>query len=443
MNILIKFLSFIGLTLLSTQIIALPIDWSGGFTADTTLIKSYRRTVLEGTVPANSGSQEIEVAQGDSKNASFQTYIFKLSPTIIINDAATLKGEITTNYGRTEKLGDSRSTSELAGTDNLLYAYNSISGQSLNFSKLYLEYYSDTASYKIGRQGFDWGLGAIYNSGKNSFDRHSFARDGIVAQFKIGNFNIFPFWSKISQGETLTKTSTVTEYGINALYRNHESEITFGISYNSKKGSSNSQLTSDANTDSDKSLGTTDIKITDFYFSKTWKDFSLSLEIPLISGDLGNVFNSSTKTKYKSRAIIFESLYEKSHKWSFGFNFGSIGGTTGSTEKFEALYLNPNYHIANLLFRYNLNAVSDNQQFILTLTLQMHNLLNLQRTIQATSGTQVIPLYGQKLIKWRKMVLLPLTMLRIKCLQLQANKKVTLVLSLMQILHTSGIKKFQ
>ncbi|MFA5583699.1 MAG: hypothetical protein WDA09_05750, partial [Bacteriovoracaceae bacterium] len=73
---------------------ALPIDWSGTFGVDSHYLSNIRRTtdrVDEGS--RKQGSQQIA---GSDKGASFQSYIFKLNPTIIINDGVTLKGELST-----------------------------------------------------------------------------------------------------------------------------------------------------------------------------------------------------------------------------------------------------------------------------------------------------------------------------------------------------------
>ena len=77
---------------------ALPIDWTGVFGVDTHMLSNTCRTsddvpakfagVPATRVPGTEGTQGIT---GDC-DASFQTYVFKLNPQIIVNDGVTLKG---------------------------------------------------------------------------------------------------------------------------------------------------------------------------------------------------------------------------------------------------------------------------------------------------------------------------------------------------------------
>lgn len=80
---------------------AMPIDWTGVFGADTHLLSNTCRTNddvtkfdnLGNRAPGTAGTQGLQ--NGDC-DANFQTYTFRLNPSIIINDGVTLKGEIST-----------------------------------------------------------------------------------------------------------------------------------------------------------------------------------------------------------------------------------------------------------------------------------------------------------------------------------------------------------
>src|SRR5690606_28969879 len=144
---------------------SLPIDWHGVFGVDTTLIDSYRRIKSTTDNSAlNNGTQEVAFATGNQANASFQSYVFRLSPTIIVNDSASLKGELTTNYGRGGRFGDdtTRSGSNDAAFGSALYVHNNSGGDDLLVNQLYAELYSDAATWQIGRHSYEWGLGAVF-----------------------------------------------------------------------------------------------------------------------------------------------------------------------------------------------------------------------------------------------------------------------------------------
>ena len=89
-------LPFIILILASGKAFTMPIDWHGVYGVDTTLVDNYRRvksTTAPTSIPA--GSQEQQLANGAHSDASFQSYIFKLQPHLIVNDSATFKAEFT------------------------------------------------------------------------------------------------------------------------------------------------------------------------------------------------------------------------------------------------------------------------------------------------------------------------------------------------------------
>lgn len=335
---------------------AVPIDWHGVFGVDSTLINNFRRIDSKVDNSGAAGSQEVALANGANANASFQSYVFRLNPTMIINDAATLKGELSTGYGRGGRLGDSSTRSFDDTMGNALYITNSTLGDSLLVNKLFVELYSDTATYIIGRHTANWGLGAIVNSGEDTWDRHSFIRDGITLKFKVGNFKIEPYWSKVSSQGSLTKSTKVKEYGLSLLYDNIDSDLALGILFGKK---STSKFDTSITRDGTNQLGEASVKLTDLYFRKGFGDLSIAIEAPLLSGELGHVFSSTERAKYKAKAILFKAEYKASESWSFNFDGGTVSGESGETSSYDAMFLNPNYQVAKILFKYNRRAIGD------------------------------------------------------------------------------------
>lgn len=337
---------------------ALPIDWHGAFGVDTTLIDNYRR--VESVVDNSSASSmEPGLASGNHSSANFENYIFKLQPHIIINDSASLKGEFSSGYNRGGLLGEDSQTNQEGSFGNALYHLNGVSGgNSLVLNQFYIELYSDTATYEIGRHTTHWGLGAVENAGKNLWDRHLYTRDGITMKVKIGSFYIHPFWSKVAQGNSLTRATDIKNWGVSLLYDNPERDLTFGLLYSLKESNAfNGSIQTDINNPGTTSnVGAADMKMTNIYFKKVLGDFDVAMEIPLITGEIGNLYGIG-KTNYKANAFIVESNYKVSDGWTFGFDGGKVSGDTGNTGSFEAMFLNPNYQVANILFRYNMRAV--------------------------------------------------------------------------------------
>lgn len=348
------------LTLFSAQSFALPIDWHGVLGFDTTIIDGYRRVDSPVDNSGAAGSQEVGLPTGGTENANWQNYVFRLMPNIVINDSASIKAEFSNGYGRGGFIGNDSTLSQQSGRANQLYPYNfSSGGDSLTVNQLYAELYSDTATYVIGRHSQHFGLGAVVNSGDDIWDRFFYLRDGLTIKVKLGNFKIEPYWTRVATGDSLTKGTRIKDYGVSLVYDSIERDLAFGILYNKKQTTSNSSdYTSDV-TGTEETLANGDVKLTDIYVRKSFGNFDIGLEVPIMSGEMGNLFGSGT-TKYKAKAYILESHYKTSGSWSFSFLAGMVSGDDGTDNSFDAMYLNPNYQIANLLFRYNLSAVGDN-----------------------------------------------------------------------------------
>ncbi|MGZ3809400.1 MAG: hypothetical protein ACXVCE_15050, partial [Bacteriovorax sp.] len=352
------------LALVPVASFALPIDWHGSFGVDSTLISDFRRIDAKNVNSTGTGSQEVGLDTGNKASASWQSYVFRLSPTMVINDAATFFGELSSGYANGGYLGDSPQTDRADANNAQLAYHNQAKGQSLNIKKAYLELYSDTATYVIGRHSTEWALGAIYNDGSDAWDRHASSRDGITMKLKIGNFHVSPFWSKISNPGYTDATNT-KEYGASLLYDNQERDIAFGILYGKRSnGTYSSVFTTDMNGTPAVNLGDNNITVTDLYLKKVFGKIDFAVEVPLMSGELGRTSTASNATTYSAKAFILQTNYKWTDTWTIGFDGGQVSGHDGSTGKFGALYLNPNYQVANLLFRYNIAALGTSNQAV-------------------------------------------------------------------------------
>lgn len=334
---------------------ALPIDWSGSFGVDSHYLSNMRRTTktVDGGTE-NPGSQQID---GSKKGTSFQTYIFKLNPTIIINDAVTLKGELSTGSMRGGFAG-----AEGQNENNNSYFYTSPSQSSqLNFNQLYAELYADTALIKIGRKAKQYGLGAVYDGGTDAWDRFFTMYDGIEAEIKIGNFSVTPYWAKISSIRNdgtdrrvdASGQGDVREIGTVAQYQNKNRDLTVSVLYAKRSSEPDSAFYNgaDQNGVETTNRGKTSVTIIDPYIEKKWNKLTVAFEAPMITGDYGNILGSG-KSKVSASAYILDSKYEINPKWDIGFKAGQVSGDKSGSTKFEAAYLHPNFQIAELMFRY-------------------------------------------------------------------------------------------
>ncbi len=355
---------------ISIPTFAIPVEMHGALSIDTTNILNYRKIkqASNSASAGQAGSQEVLLTTGAGDNASFQNYVFRLEPNIVINDAATIFSEITNGYARGGRFGDDSTASKNASMGSALYAFNSSdnSNGSLTFNKFYMELYSDTGTYQIGRHSSHWALGAMVNDGKNADDHFSSNRDGITVNYKLGNFVIAPYWAKLGSSGSMTRTHKVEEHGISLMYDNTERAYGFGVLYSKKdSGTQNTLINADTvSSGTLTSVGLVDTKLFDLYFRKQFGSLSFEVEVPFFSGKIGDLYQDGGNINYKARSIIFESKYLINDFWTVGLNAGQISGEDGVKSAYGATYLNPNYQVAYLMFRYNLQAVTNDAQNI-------------------------------------------------------------------------------
>lgn len=352
-------------------VFALPIDWSGSLGYDTNSFSNFRKTTDE-VDSTDVGGLSTAVTDGDD-SAVFQTYVFKLNPTILVNDAASIKGELSTGYMRGNLIGD---TTRTGAGSNQSYYFTTANGSanSLNVNQLYLELYADTAVYKIGKFAKGYGLGVVFDDGTDKWDRFFTLYDGLEAQFKIGNFRADVLWSKLStvgdgsngslNAAQASGTNDVTEKGITAMYDNPNKNLKAGVYYGIRDVNSTTSLyngnASAAGAGSNNFDGGGQVKIIDIFFEKIWGKFTMAMEIPMVSGTVGEIYAGEGDTDIDTNAFILESEYKSSEKTIYSFDAGLVKGDDGSTDSFEGFYLNPNYKIARILYQFNYNGFNGN-----------------------------------------------------------------------------------
>jgi hypothetical protein len=324
---------------------SIPIDWQGSLGFDSTIISEFDN--------GHTGNENNE--------ASFQTYLFKLSPSAIINDSATINAEFTTGYGRGGRLGDDSTVSnEGNNTTDLYYHHSPSSTDSLVVNHLYAEIFGTTATYLIGRHPYNWALGAIFNDGKEKWSRHITIRDGITMKINLGNFKIEPFISKRYSSANFSANGKMEEYGATLEYQNLESDLALGIYYAKIQNNSDSNLPTNS---TGGALGKSDVKVTDFYIEKNFKDTKLSIEVPIISGTIGDAYGNGSDVTYSTQGFIFEGFHQVNNKVDLKINAGHLqGDDTPGEGEYNSLFLHPNYHVANILFRYNTDAISNSNK---------------------------------------------------------------------------------
>jgi hypothetical protein len=364
-------------TLSSNSAHALPMDWNGVFGVDTHLLNNIRRTgdqfnKFDNNNNRINGTEGTQGIQSGEQGTHFQTYIFKLSPQIIVNDAVTFKSELSTGYIRGGFLGGDTTNSQAGVSHNSYFFTTPAQRSGLNINQAYMELYADTALIRLGRMSKHYGTGAILNGGNQAWDRFLTIYDGIDAEMKIGNFSLTPHWAKISSfnngdlregqgGQDPTRNSDVREMGLIAKYDNRNRDLVVSVLYArrySEFGNSLYQANPDPSSGGAADGRRTEITIIDPYIAKKWNRLTVALEAPMISGNFGDVYGSGGSNSISANSYILEARYDLGPKWDVGLFAGQISGTQGSGT-FGATYLHPNYQVADLMFRYHWQSFNE------------------------------------------------------------------------------------
>lgn len=369
MNRKFRLISSVFISALSiNSAMALPIDWSGVFGADTHMLSNTCRTSDKITAPTApyDGSQGLA---SDKCNASFSTYIFRLNPSIIVNDGVTFKGEISTGAIRGNYMGGDAANS-VEGANNSYFFTTPAQKSALNINQAYMELYADAALVRIGRMSKNFGMGLTINDGGKAWDRFYSIYDGIDAEMKIGNFSIIPHYAMISNsadgntadnGREASGKLDVKELGIIAKYDNKNRDLVASLFYGKRSSSGNNTFYTavDEQTGTPIYRGKTDVTIIAPYVSKKWNRLTVAAEGSYQTGKFGVVDSSGESKKLSATAAVLDVKYELNPKWEVGALVGSASGNDASSSKFGASYLNPNFQIADLMFRYNYAAINE------------------------------------------------------------------------------------
>jgi hypothetical protein len=352
-------------------VMALPIDWTGVFGVDTTMLSNIRRTKdeVDKTTSPRDGTQGIA---GNDNGTTFQTYTFRLNPNIIVNDGVTLKGEFSSGHIRGGFAGADSANNADGSANNAYFFTTPAQRSALNVNQMYMEIYADTALIKIGRMSRHYGMGMVFDNGSDPWDRFFTMYDGIEAEMKIGNFSVIPHYAKISsyrddstvptgdEGRGANGAYDVREMGIIAKYDNKNRDLVASVLYAKRSSEArNTFYNSASDTDDNFLRGKTSVTIIAPYVAKRWNKLMVTAEGSIQTGDYGSVYDADETSKLSSVAYVLEAKYDLNPKWDMGVMAGQVSGDDGESSKFEATYLHPNFHIADLMFRYNYPAFSE------------------------------------------------------------------------------------
>lgn len=358
----------LSLSLFCNNADALTIDWSGYFRGDNNFVHNYQHDMSAPGYTNANGTGEYVKGEG-AKNATFSSYFLKLKPKVLVNDNVTVYSEW--NIGDPEAGFFGRGVPRQEINNPLTTRKGDLD---ISASRLWLDTHTDFGTLQVGRAPMNWGLGVVFHSGDNPWDRYQSTMDTIRLNSKFGYLSFMPIYAKMAMGRSLAGAQNpttgnvvggsddITDYGIALKFDNPEEELEAGFLY--YKRSANDQQTNiffpGGSTAYSAGYNGMNVKLFDFYARKVWKRFELKGEMPIYTGEIGDVNNVGSRNNYKGIGMAAEASLNMD-TWKHTLKFGQASGQgpveTGKRgNNFGALYFNRNYKLGNILFRYNLNG---------------------------------------------------------------------------------------
>lgn len=225
----------------------------------------------------------------------------------------------------------------------------------VSVTELYLTLKSETGYGMLiaGRKMFHFGLGISHNDGSGSFDHYFDSKDMLAYKMSVGNFTFTPIFAKINE-QKLHVGDDVNDYILDISYYNKDTDIKFGIIYESRVtgGWGNDAPTATS--------GMTGTKIDhwngqrmNIYYERKLSQGRVGFEVGNNSGDTG--ISTGTETiGLTGYGLAFEGDYKPTDsRWSYSIKAGIATGDDPTTpSKYEGFIFDRNYNVGFLLMNH-------------------------------------------------------------------------------------------
>jgi len=338
---------------------ALDLDWSGQFRAENHFISNYSLDSSDaGSLNdvTRSGAGGYYIPGGGQKSTSFQTLFLRLRPKVIVNDNVFIKSEFWAGNPIFGLFGNGAPGT----TDQRQYYSTQSSGSVISAQRFWGEFLSDIGTVQVGRAPLNWGLGVVWNSGDDLWDRYQSTGDVIRLISKFGAFSFVPSIIKYSLGNTIggacnagatgcltvPGSGGVSDYSLAFKYENPDEDFEAGVNFVKR-------LAGAAQDPTNGFLGVEGVpaglnyNTWDLYGRKKFGRISLGAEVPIISGRIG-------RSDYSAVAAAAEAKWQISDSWDASLRGGYAPGTGGDPANYKAFYFHPNYRLGLIMFNYQL-----------------------------------------------------------------------------------------
>lgn len=368
--------------LVSTRAQALELDWSGQFRSEFNFVHNYsmdnsdagsnndlatRNPAPGGNVPGG-----YYVPGGGQNDATWETLFLKIKPKLVVNDNVYIKSEWWLGDPTFGFFGNAAPYS----IDQHQYYSTQSRGSYITAQRFWAEFLTDFGTIQVGRAPLDWGLGVVWNAGNHLWDHYESTGDSIRLISKFGAFSFIPSFTSISTGNAVggacfvvgstgcnptVGTGAVTNYSLILKYENPDEDFEGGVNFIKRIAGAaqdpNSGYLGPQGTPQGMNYNTFDI-----YGRKKLGKFTFAAEIPLTSGYVGSTPDPSNFLDYSTYAVALEANYKSSDTFETNLKAGHAPGQPNLVnpylDRYRAFFFNPNYHIAMIMFNYQLRNFS-------------------------------------------------------------------------------------
>ena len=350
-------------SIFTSQAHALDLDWHGQFRTETNWIYGYSNGNLLST-PLSTTDQGYFIPSNGDSPASFQNLFLRLTPRVIVSDNVSIYSNLW--FGTPDKgiFGGNQPTTSTVNQTNTGNA-------TISASTMYAEVATDFGTLVVGRVPLQWGLGLVWNTNNDGFDRMPSTGDGFRLETKLGAFKVAPAMYKYRAGTnyggsasytaggslstTNAGTSTASDYSLALTYNNDDEQMDLGLLFLRRLAGMQASVV-----DPFSLTGTTTgyaYNVWDFYIKKKTGIFTVSAEVPIVTGLVGN-------KNYSTVAGALKVDTQVDDHWKLKLNGGLAGGQESvaagsSSSKLTAFYFHPDYRPGLLMFNYNMRNLSD------------------------------------------------------------------------------------
>jgi len=357
--------------------LALELDWSGQFWSELNFVANYSMDSSSAGASVDSGRMSNGVPQGyyipggGANSSGFQSVFLRLRPKLIVNDNIYVKSEWWLGDPIYGIFGNALPYS----SDQRWYYSSQSRGSSITAQRFWAEFVTDLGTVQVGRVPLHYGLGVVWNSGENLWDRYMSTGDAIRWVARFGSFTFIPSFIVQSAGISIGGNAQIDQAAINSAtvfpgtftpgggtggvqdysilfkYENMEDELEGGINLMRRFGGSGQDATFRTALPGGLGNGVMNYTVFDLFARKKFSKLTLGAEVPITTGSLGSA-------SYQTFGVATEANWKPNEVWEFqlktGYASGQPNSTSSSPSNFQAFYFNPNYHLGMILFNYQL-----------------------------------------------------------------------------------------